>query len=188
MKKSELRQLIREEIKEIIQPNKNPNLISKKLKPEIDNFLISLEKEIEKSSKSTNEGILTTAGFVLAFPSILKLISKLGKKAGNLIGKQPEKESEYQEWMKKLGETADNLHSLYLIPIEKIINKFVKDKNKAKKISTLIFYLIIASMLVFSGIETIKAFQSKNFSLSILEAALTAIKSGEIRQFISRFL
>ena len=43
-------------------------------------------------------------------------------------------------------------------------------------------------MLLASGVTAVKAIQSKEISLATLEAALTAIKGGEIKQYITKLI
>jgi len=102
-----------------------------------------------------------------------------------MLGKKPTDQDAYQQWMTKLGHIADELHHLYMAPIESIVKKFVKDPDKAKKISSGIFHVIVATFLIASGATAIKALQSKNLSLATLEAALSAVKGGELKNFIS---
>jgi hypothetical protein len=165
------------------------------LKNGMDKVVGGIEKEFKEEAegedKELNEGFLTIASIAIAMPAILGLISKFGKWAGNtigkLLGKKPDKESDYQEWMKKLGNIADELHHLYMAPIKSIVKKFVKDEKKADKITHVIFHLIVAGFLIASGVTAVKAFQAKNVSLTTLEGALTAIKTGEVSTFIGEF-
>jgi hypothetical protein len=73
-------------------------------------------------------------------------------------------------------------------PLELIVRRFVKDEAKAKKISSFIFHVIVAIMLLASGATAIKAIQSKELSLATLETALTAVKGGEVKQYITKLL
>jgi hypothetical protein len=43
-------------------------------------------------------------------------------------------------------------------------------------------------MLLASGITAVKAIQSKELSLATLETALTAIKGGELKSYITKLL
>jgi hypothetical protein len=159
------------------------------LKSEMDGVLKGMEKELEKVSKTANEAILTTASIALALPAIIGLISRLGKSAGTLVnkmlGKKPSNDSDYQKWMAKLGDIADQLHHLYVIPIEAIVKKFVKDPKKAHKVANGIFHVIVAVLFIASGVTAVKALQAKNVSLATLESALSAVKGGEIQTYIS---
>jgi len=167
------------------------------LKDDMSNILKGLESSLDKANKEsaskgqqpTNEGALLIASIAVALPAILGLISKIGKVAGaginKLLGKVPSEKNAYNEWMTKLGHIADELHHLYLKPIQGIVGKFVKDKVKADKISNGIFHLIVASFLIASGVGAVKALQAKNVSLATLEGAMAAVKAGEIKAFIT---
>ena len=167
----------------------------KKVEDEItddfDTILKGIEQNLKKAEQEEkiNEGFLTIAGLTIALPAIIGLIAKVGKLAGaginKILGKKPtEKESE-DAWFAKLGKISDDLHHLYIRPIEAIMKKFIKDEAKAKKVSNIIFHIIVASFLIASGAATVKALQAKSVSMSTLEGAMTAIKSGEIQSFIA---
>ena len=160
------------------------------LKSDFDNLLSTMDSEFEKMEESVNEEILTAASIALALPATMKIISKLGKVVGNVvikaIGKKPDGNSAYQKWMDELGNIADRLHHLYLSPIEKFVGKFVKDKSKSHKIADAILHLIVAGLLFASGISAVKFFKANHLSHATLESALTAIKGGEIKEYISK--
>jgi hypothetical protein len=162
------------------------------LKSEMNSVLKGMEKELEKVSKTTNESILTVASIALALPAIMGLVSRLGKSAGTLVnkmlGKKPSNDSDYQKWMSKLGDIADQLHHLYVVPIEAIVKKFIKDPEKAHKVANGIFHVIVAVLFIASGVTAVKALQSKNVSLAVLESALSAVKGGEVTTYISNLL
>ena len=159
------------------------------VKDEMSDILKSMETELAKASKTTNEGIITIASIAIALPAVMGLISKFGKAAGNMVnkvlGKKPSEDDAYQKWMTKLGHIADELHHLYMTPLLGIVKKFVKDEAKAKSVASGIFHVIVATFLVASGVTAVKALQAKNLSLATLEGALTAVKSGELKSFIS---
>jgi len=102
-----------------------------------------------------------------------------------VLGKKPTDQDAYNQWMTKLGHIADELHHLYMAPLEAVVKKFVKDPTKAKKVASGIFHVIVATFLIASGATAVKALQAKNLSLATLEGALSAVKGGEIKQFIS---
>jgi hypothetical protein len=165
------------------------------VKDEMSSILKTMDTELAKAAKGdgeqpTNEGLLTVASIAIALPAIMGLIAKFGKAAGamvnKMLGKKPSEEDAYQQWMSKLGHIADELHHLYMAPLESVVKKFVKDEAKAKKIASGIFHVIVATFLIASGATAVKALQAKNVSLATLEGALTAVKGGEIKQFISK--
>jgi hypothetical protein len=158
------------------------------VKDEMSSILKTMDSELDKAAQSTNEGLITVASIAIALPAIMGLIAKFGKAAGNVVnkmlGKKPNDEAAYQQWMVKLGHIADELHHLYITPLEAIVKKFIKDEVKAKKVANGIFHVIVATFLFASGATSIKALQSQNLSLATLEGALSAIKAGELNNFI----
>ena len=160
------------------------------VKDEMSAILKTMDTELAKAAKSTNEGLITIASIAIALPAIMGLIAKFGKAAGNMVnkmlGKKPTDQDAYQQWMTKLGHIADELHHLYMAPLTAVVKKFVKEEEKAKKIASGIFHVIVATFLVASGATALKALQAKNISLATLESALSAVKGGEINQYISK--
>ena len=180
-----------EEIENIYELDDKEKEVIDDIKDEVSAILKGVENTLDKTAEKeqpTNEGLLTIASIAIALPSIMGLVARFGKAAGNIVnkvlGKKPNDESGYQQWMTKLGHIADELHHLYMSPIESIVKKFIKDETKAKKVASGIFHLIVATFLIASGVTSIKAIQSKNLSLATLETALSAIKGGEIKTFI----
>jgi hypothetical protein len=180
-----------EEIETIYELDNKEKEVVDDIKDEVSAILKGMENELTKAAEKeqpTNEGLLTIASIAVALPAVMGLVAKLGKSAGNIVnkvlGKKPNDASEYQQWMTKLGHIADELHHLYMSPIESIVKKFIKDETKAKKVASGIFHLIVATFLIASGVTAVKAIQSKNLSLATLETALSAIKGGEIKTFI----
>jgi hypothetical protein len=180
-----------EEIETIYELDDKEKEVVNDIKDEVSAILKGMENELTKAAEKeqpTNEGLLTIASIAVALPAVMGLVAKLGKSAGNIVnkvlGKKPNDASEYQQWMTKLGHIADELHHLYMSPIESIVKKFIKDETKAKKVASGIFHLIVATFLIASGVTAVKAIQSKNLSLATLETALSAIKGGEIKTFI----
>jgi hypothetical protein len=91
------------------------------VKDEMSSILKTMDAEFAKASKTTNEGFITIASFVVALPALMGLVAKFGKAAGTMVnkmlGKKPTDQDAYQQWMTKLGHIADELHHLYMIPI-----------------------------------------------------------------------
>ena len=162
------------------------------LKGQMSSLIDGIEGELEDASKEQKEGILTTAGIALALPAILGLISRFGKAATGIVrrimGKKPTDQNDVERYFQQMGRVADELHGLYMKPLELIVRRFVKDPNKAKKVSHFVFHIIVGIMLLSAGVTAFKAIQSKNLSLATLETALAAIKGGEIKQYITKLL
>ena len=162
------------------------------LKGQMSALLGGIEDELEDASKEQKEGALTAASIALATPAILGLIARFGKAATSIvnrvIGKKPEGQGDAEKYFQQMGRVADELHHLYMKPLELIVRRFVKDETKAKKVSNFLFHVIVGIMLLASGVTAVKAIQSKKLSLATLETALTAIKGGEIKNYLNTLL
>ena len=162
------------------------------LKGQMSALIGGIEDELEDASKEQKEGVLTYAGVALALPAILGLVARFGKSVTNIInrtlGKKPTNQSEAEKYFQQMGRIADELHHLYIKPLELVVRRFVKDPTKAKKVANFLFHTIIAIMLLASGITAVKAIQSKELSLATLETALAAVKGGEVKQYITKLL
>lgn len=178
-------------IKEAEVDKQETDVVSQ-LKTQMGSLINSIEDILEDKTKEQNEGLLTVAGLAVAMPAILGLVAKFGKGAGNIInkiiGKKPTKAEEEENWFNKLGKIADDLHHLYQSPLENVVKKFIKNPAKAKKVSHFLFHVIVAVMLLASGVTAVKALKSKEVSLATLETALAAVKGGEIKNYIAKLL
>jgi hypothetical protein len=162
------------------------------LKTQMGSLVKTIDTTLQDKTKEQNEGLLTVAGLAVAMPAILGLVAKFGKTAGGIInkviGKKPTAKEEEENWFNKLGKIADDLHHLYQSPLENVTKKFIKDPVKAKKVAHFLFHVIVAVMLLASGVTAVKALKSKEISLATLETALATIKGGEIKSYISKLI
>ena len=163
------------------------------IKTQMSAFMGGMEDALEDKSKNQEESVvLTTASLLLALPAILGLIARLGKAMSSIIkrtiGTASQNQSDSEKYFQQMGRIADELHHLYIKPIELIVKRFVKDENKAKKVAAGIFHVIVAVMMIASGVTAVKALQAKEISLASLETALSAVKGGEVKQYITKLL
>jgi len=162
------------------------------LKDDFAMALDGIEDALVDAGEQKQEGILTTASLLVALPAILGIIARLGKAATaawqKIAGKKPQDQSSEEKYFQQLGRVADELHRLYIKPLELLTRKFIKDPEKSKKVANVIFHVIVATMMILSGVTAIKALQSKELSLATLESALSAVKGGEIKKFISNII
>lgn len=175
----------------IKESNQDDQLLNQ-LKSQMSSLLSNIEDTLEDKTQEQNEGILTVASVALAMPAILGLVAKFGKSASNLVkkikGSKPTDTEDAKVWFEDLGKLADQLHHLYIRPLEALVGKFVKDPTKSKKIAHFLFHVIVGIMFLASGAGAVKALQSKEISMATLEAALSAIKGGEIKSYITKLL
>jgi len=175
----------------IKESNQDDQLLNQ-LKSQMSSLLSNIEDTLEDKTQEQNEGILTVASVALAMPAILGLVAKFGKAASSLVkkikGVKPTDTEDAKVWFEDLGKLADQLHHLYIRPLEALVGKFVKDPTKSKKIAHFLFHVIVGIMFLASGAGAVKALQSKEISMATLEAALSAIKGGEIKSYITKLL
>ena len=178
-------------IKEAEVDKQEADVVSQ-LKSQMGSLVKTIDTTLQDKTEKQNESLLTATGLAVAMPAILGLVAKFGKSAGTVInkviGKKPTKKEEEENWFNKLGKIADDLHRLYQAPLENVVKKFIKDPAKAKKVAHFLFHVIVAVMLLASGVTAVKALQSKEVSLATLETALAAIKGGEIKSYISKII
>jgi hypothetical protein len=171
--------------------NKEDELVSQ-LKSQMSSLIRNMDTTLTAKTKEQKEGVLTVASVAIALPAILGLIAKFGKTATNIvnkvIGKKPTEQGDVEKYFQQMGRVADELHKLYMKPLEILMRKFIKDPAKAQKVAHFIFHVIVGLMLLSAGVTAFKAIQSKNLSLATLETALASIKGGEIKNYIAKLL
>ena len=174
-----------------IKEDEVSNAISQ-LKSQMSAFIDGMENAIEDKSKDQKEGIATIAGLTLALPAILGLIARFGKATSSIVrrkfGTKPTEQSDSEKYFYQMGRLADELHRLYMKPLELIVRRFVKDKTKAEKVAHFIWHVILGVMLLAAGVTAVKAIQSRNISLATLETAIASIKGGEVKNYITKLL
>jgi len=163
------------------------------LKSQMSAFIGGMEDALEDKSKDQKESAaLTTASLLLALPAILGLVARLGKAMSSIIrrtiGTASQNQNDAEKYFQQMGRIADELHHLYIKPIKLIVKRFVKDPNKADKVAVGIFHVIVAVMCIASGVGAVKALKAKEISIASLEAALTALKGGEVKTYITKLL
>jgi hypothetical protein len=171
--------------------NKEDELLSQ-LKSQMGSLIRNMDTTLTAKTKEQKEGVLTVVGLAVAMPAILGLIAKFGKTATNIVnkvvGKKPTEQGDAEKYFQQMGRIADELHHLYMKPIEILMRKFIKDPAKAQKVAHFIFHVIVAIMLLASGVTAFKALKAKQLNLATLETALASIKGGEIKNYITKLL
>ncbi len=51
-----------------------------------------------------------------------------------------------------------------------------------------IFHVIVAIMMIASGVGAVKALKANSINMATLETALTAIKGGEVKTYLSKLI
>jgi hypothetical protein len=145
--------------------------------------LANSSDEIVQDKNNVNEavGVVLIAGIALAIPEIVKIIGKVTKVAGKFLGGKGATGD-------AIIAKAEKMHHLLLSPIEWALTKLGLPKDKAHKAAGTILTTAVAGLMVASGVGAYKAATSGSSALAGLEGALTAVKGGEVTQFVSKAL
>lgn len=146
------------------------------------------ESPNKKDSHKLNEefGIIFFAGIALALPPIIDLIGNLAK----IISKKFGGTGEFGEKMAHLGH---ELHAAYHGALRGLLDatlfklpsmKMIDEKGK-KKITDSLFVLIITYMALYSGGAAVNALRGFKIGSAVAETALSAIKSGEVVNWVT---
>lgn len=140
-------------------------------------------KELEDNKEELTEGgALMIAGIAVASPALLKIVGKVTKSVSKYFGGSGQSGE-------KMIATADKMHHFLVGLIEKALRKLgMKDEKAIHKTAEALFMVIVASLLVFSGIGLVKAVKASSFSVAGLEGAMVAVKNGEIVSYLSNLL
>ena len=140
-------------------------------------------KELENSKEELTEGgTLMIAGIAVAAPALLKVIGKITKSVSKFFGGSGQSGE-------KLIATADKMHHSLVGLIEKALKKLgMKDEKAIHKTAEALFMVIVASLLVVSGIGLVKAVKASSFPVAGVEGAMVAVKNGEIVNYLSNLL
>ena len=157
----------------------------------------------EKGQLKEEITTLTIIGIFLAAPKIVELItkglSKLIRVFKKVMGKG-DGEADPEGAAAQIIKFTHKWHKSYIKALRwilKVTGVFKKakitDEAAQMKAATLLYYTIIAGFAVYSGVHAVQAFKTAvasagsaggSFSLSALESGMTAIKSGEVVEFL----
>jgi len=155
----------------------------------------SIEKEIQaKITKKSQEAkargesveesaVLGALGATLAIPRIIKLISKIVKNLGKAMGAKMKDEN-------FLDHLAHDIHHQYQAAIKlalKLIPSIRKQSEERQdKIAEYVLNAIIAGLMLSSSFGATAALQHGDLVHGGIEAALAAIKKGELENYIEK--
>jgi|18_taG_2_1085343.scaffolds.fasta_scaffold103614_1 hypothetical protein len=170
----------------------------------MDQGLAHLIKSVEKiDSKAPEEdlqeiGGIAIAGMALAAPQVLEILGEtinwMGSKIKTLMGDSAGPPGlEGTAFGDKLLEVSEKLHHKYISPLTFVSRKLFPDKDPEwhHKWASRLFHVIVAAFLVYSGYAALKAFKAvvagaggKTISVGLLELAVAAVKSNELKEFL----
>jgi hypothetical protein len=164
------------------------------LKQDVQNADIELKESIT---------VATVVGMLLAAPKVVELITKGFSKLVSVFKKVfPRKGAQTAEEQnivaEKIVEFTHKWHQSYVKGLKwilKVTGMFdkagIKGDSAQTKAAEMIYYTLIASLAVYSGVGAVSAFKSaiaakdaSQFSLAALETAMASIKTGEVAAFV----
>ena len=170
---------------------------------------ITEEEVIEAGKEFDNEGVLNE-GFgvlviistLLAAPKIIELLGRGISKVVKLFRKIFKKNSTDEvDTAKRIIEFSHKWHNVYIKLFEVILSKSgilkkagITDKNDVRKAAEVVYYTVVAGLAVASGVGSISAFKtalqttSGSFSMGVFEAVMAAVKSAEVRKFLTKVI
>jgi len=163
--------------------NKIAKLFGQKLEGEAE----EIEQEID-SKGQLDEGVMLALGLTLAIPAIVKIFTGVAKVFGHAVEGWTGKDLGVDKVADKIVAYADKAHHLFQKPIGFFVTKVlrIKDKDKAHQATEVLYTLLIAFLMVFSGAGAAAAVTKGQTGLAGFEGALAAVKGGEVGAFIKK--
>ena len=145
-----------------------------------------VSQEIE-AEKSLDEGVLFGLGVTLAAPAIVKLFTGIAKVFGNAVKGWTGKDLGIEKVAEKINAYADKFHHSFEKPIKFFVRKVlrIKDETKVKQATDLLFHLLIAFLMIYSGVGAASAAQSGDTAFAGFESLLAAVKAGEVKAYLA---
>ena len=163
------------------------NKISKLFGPKLEDEADEIEQEID-SEGQLDEGVMLALGLTLAIPAIVKIFTGVAKVFGHAVEGWTGKDLGVDEIADKIVTYANKAHHLFQKPIGFFVTKVlrIKDEKKAHQATEVLYTLLIAYLMVFSGAGAAEAVTKGQTGLAGFEGALAAVKGGEVGAFIKK--
>lgn len=205
-----------EDKKQIDDLEKEMGAIAKEMGSAFDSAQDQIEQEVDdmedaklnEHKQKLNEALGATAviGIVLALPKLVEIITKAVAKLVKLIqkftgGKPPQGEEEQAAWAAKIIDFTHKWHNVYIKAFYYMF-KFaglykkagIKDEKVKMKVAKIMYYTVVAGLAVSAGVGAVGAFKAGmsqsahggEFAIATLESVMTAVKSGEVAEFLGK--
>jgi len=147
-----------------------------------------IQEEIEKQSTINEAAIVLTTGILLALPKILVGIGKLLDR----IGKKHDEEFKQHHKERKIEVIGHKIHKLYFKALRVIVKRVVTSNAKVSdeqvdKLTEVLFSVLLASLMISSGVGAAHAVHEAHTGLAILEGSLGAVKGKELSEIAAAF-
>ena len=194
--KSQLKRIIKEELELTFLVER---VLTEGIEQGIEDLVSTFGKEAQAALKKGEKdkegeleeavGALTVASAALVAPAIMKMVSGTARLVNIAIkkiskgGSKSEGVKAFADFFEKKGEA---LHHKYLSVFTNIARKVfrIQDEGDAERVGLAMYYMLIATLAVSSGLGAKHAAEHAHVPLAAFESALAAIKGGEAAQFI----
>lgn len=177
---------------------------------------VKVEKEnIEVESEENGElqealDPVSWIGIILAAPKVVELLTKAFSTLLSKINKYFKKGNQPTDNETEIAKTIISFthkwHSAYVKVLQYILEATgcfrkanITDSADKKRASEMLYYIIVAGLATYSGVGAAKAFKAamaskdittaaSSFNLAAIESAMAAIKSGEVKAFLSKVM
>ncbi len=174
---------------------------------EFKNNKADIQQDVDKLDPKLNEavGVLAVIGLILAAPKVVELLAKGIRKIAAVwkrIVKPREAVGQENTFAENIIKFTHKWHNAYITGIRFILKVSgiykkanIKSEQEQKRVAEVVYYVIIASLAIYSGIQAVGAFKAgltnisgdvSSFSLASLETALAGIKTSEVVEFIQK--
>lgn len=164
-----------------------------------------LKKDVQNADIQISESITvaTVVGMLLAAPKVVELIAKGFRKVSSVFKKMfplkgAKTEKEQVDMAGKIIEFTHKWHKSYIKGLKWILKTTglfdkagIKGDAAQAKAAEMIYYTLIGSLAVYSGVGAASAFKQAiaahdagHFSMAAIEAAMASIKTGEVAAFV----
>lgn len=190
MKRSELKQLIREAIEDALE---QPDFLKEgEMEAELEKLgkelaiAIGSDETVKQNAKELDEAAgLAIASTILAAPKAVELIGKFLKWAGGKL-----KAKKLENGGDKVIHLAHAAHNAFLWPLKKVLRKvYPKDKVSDEEVAdhaNTLFTGITVILLIFTGMGLADALSKAHMKMATWESFLAAVKGTEIGSFVSK--
>ena len=143
-----------------------------------DELAQELKDELENSDE-LNEVIMSIVAYVMLSNGIMGLTSKLVKR----ISKKYDfgKGVSAAEKIEAFAKANDDR---FMFPIRKAVSLFTKDEAKIKKVTHILFAVVVLSMALNAGLEVFDLIKNSDFMQSSVNSLRTAISGNKVHTLI----
>lgn len=144
-----------------------------------DELADKLEDELDTASAIQEEIVLSIVAYVMLSNGIMGLTSKLVKRISKKynFGKG-------QAAAEKIEAFAKANDDRFMYPIRKAVSLFTKDEARIKKVTHILFAVVVLSMALNAGMEVFDLIKNSDFMQSSVNSLRTAVGGTKVHALV----